>query len=78
MTALVARVPLQPLHMSSTQRPPRRLSARLQEKDVSQPDQHESAREAQTAKTNAKKRKTGTVPCPSSSFTKPTNHFDSL
>ena len=33
MTALVARQPLHPLSMSSTQRPPRRLSARLQEKD---------------------------------------------
>ena len=31
MTALVARQPLHPLSMSSTQRPPRRLSARLQD-----------------------------------------------
>ncbi|KAL6250222.1 hypothetical protein RBB50_002523 [Rhinocladiella similis] len=33
MTALVARQPLQPLPMSATQRPSRRLSARIQEKD---------------------------------------------
>ncbi|KIW42561.1 uncharacterized protein PV06_06100 [Exophiala oligosperma] len=33
MTALVARQPLQPLPMSATQRPSRRLSARVQDKD---------------------------------------------
>ena len=36
MTALVARQPLHPLPMSSTQRPAKRLSARLQEKDAEQ------------------------------------------
>lgn len=34
MTALVARQPLHPLSMSSTQRPPRRLSTRLRGKDT--------------------------------------------
>ncbi|ERF74692.1 hypothetical protein EPUS_00822 [Endocarpon pusillum Z07020] len=37
MTTLVARQPLQTLSMSSSQRPPRRLSARLQEKEDAQP-----------------------------------------
>jgi hypothetical protein len=33
MTAILARQPLHPLSMSSSQRAPRRLSARLQEKE---------------------------------------------
>lgn len=37
MTTLVARQPLQTLSMSSSQRGPRRLSARLQEKEDTQP-----------------------------------------
>ena len=37
MTTLVARQPLHPLSMSSTQRAPRRLSARLREREDAQP-----------------------------------------
>ncbi|ETN38192.1 uncharacterized protein HMPREF1541_06223 [Cyphellophora europaea CBS 101466] len=62
MTAIVARAPLQPLPMSSAQRPPRRLSARLQEREPSYSDKHDPAQEQQNpalhGKSNAKKRKT--------------------
>jgi hypothetical protein len=37
MTAIFARQPLHPLSMSSSQRVPRRLSARLQEKEDAHP-----------------------------------------
>jgi hypothetical protein len=67
MTAIVARQPLHPLPMSSTQRPPRRLSARLQEKDAAPEDYFDQTLPAPTSKTaqptkaapvtNGKKRK---------------------
>ena len=74
MTALVARQPLHPLPMSATQRPPRRLSARLQDNHDAPNDvqhNHQQATKAGPSKPvakaqdaredNAKKRKNGTT-----------------
>lgn len=57
MTALVARQPLHPLSMSSTQRPARRLSARLQEKDTEYAAEY-SALPARPPKTSDASRET--------------------
>lgn len=62
MTTLVARQPLQTLSMSSSQRGPRRLSARLQEKGDGHPDANgsgQAAARSQKSSSSNKKRKIG-------------------
>jgi kinetochore protein Mis13/DSN1 len=82
MTALFARQPLHPLSMSSSQRAPRRLSARLQEKEDVHPQTNgfypTSSKTATTQKSNeenasmSKKRKIGKLfqhmTCPAASI----------